>query len=228
MQEIRRSTLGEQILEALIGMIEKNEYKIGDKLPTEKEICEKLGVSRNSLREAMKSLSISGAVKSVAGRGTYLAKDAESLRAENIYDVVSKASTLEILQARMIIETEAAVLAVQLEEIDKGLLSDFEKTLESLERAFDKKDESTSELNFKFHLALVKLCGNRFLYKMHHSIIKDIHNSRKILSIDFDNAEFEKKVHRKIFNAIVSGDEEGTRFAMREHFDNTISYCKSL
>ncbi len=228
MQEIKRSTLSEQILEAVLGMIEKNEYKVGDRLPTEKEISEKLGVGRNSLREVMKSLAIAGAIKSVAGKGTFLVKDIESVRGENIHDAVSEASTLEILQARMIIETEAAVLAAQNGAIDGAQWKNFEKALLKLENSFDKKDEGASEDNFQFHLELVKLCKNRFLYKMHHSIIKDIHNSRKIISIDFDNADFEKKVHRKIFDAINSGDAAMARVAMSEHFENTINYCKKL
>lgn len=228
MAQIKRSTLSEQILKAVLNMIKTKGYKVGDKLPTEKEISENLGVSRNSLREVMKSLAISGIIESVAGKGTFLLKEADSIQSENIQDAVSEASTLEILQARMIIETEAAVLAAQNGAYGSANWNSFEKALLKLEDAFDKRDEKTSEDNFQFHLELVKLCKNRFLYKMHHSIIKDIHNSRKIISIDFENAEFEKKVHRKIYDAIKSGDCAMARKAMQEHFENTINYCKSL
>jgi len=228
MHEIKRNTLSSQILEAVLNMIEENRYQVGDRLPTEKEISQKLGVGRNSLREAMKSLAIAGAIESVAGKGTFLVKDIEGIRCENIYDAVSKASTLEILQARMIIETEAAVLAAQHCDKENAEWKNFEKLLERLENAFDEKSDKTSEYNFQFHLQLVKLCGNRFLYKMHHSIIKDIHNSRKIISIDFDNADFEKRVHRKIYDAISSGNSSAAREAMSEHFENTINYCKNI
>lgn len=228
MAEIKRNTLGQQILEAVLDIIEKNGYKKGDKLPTEKELSEKLGVGRNSLREAMKSLSISGAVQSLAGKGTFLLKEPSDIRGENISDAVSEASTLEILQARMIIETEAAVLAAQNGVSEKSKLQNFEKTLLELEKSLDEKRESASDDNFKYHVELVKLCGNRFLCKMHHSIIKDIQNSRRILTIEFSNAEFEKSVHRKIFEAIKERDAQKTRCAMKEHFENTIAYCKRL
>jgi len=228
MKQIKRSTLSEQILKEVLNMIEKNGYKVGDKLPTEKEIAEKMGVGRNSLREVMKSLVISGVTESVAGKGTFLLKDIESIRSGNIYDAVSEASTLEILQARMIIETEAAVLAAQNNVASGKMWKNFEDALLKLEKSFDEKSADSSENNFMFHLELVKLCGNRFLYKMHHSIIKDIHNSRKIITVDFDNAEFEKSVHRKIYTAIKTGDAAMAREAMQAHFENTINYCKNL
>ena len=55
MAVIQRTTLVEQILDALVEMVKTQEYRVNDLLPTEKELSDRLGVSRNSVREALKT-----------------------------------------------------------------------------------------------------------------------------------------------------------------------------
>ena len=69
MKQVRRTSLSEQVLESILDYIQENHLSIGDKLPTEEELTERLNVSRTSVREALKGLSINGVVESIAGKG---------------------------------------------------------------------------------------------------------------------------------------------------------------
>ena len=228
MKAIKRSTLGEKILNFLVNMIKSDGYRAGDKLPTEKEISERFGVGRNSVREAMKTLCMAGVTESTPGKGTYLLVNPDdiNLSFSGFINEVQGFSPAELLEARKLIETEAAVLAAERVNRDSVEWAIFKSSLEQLAESLDAKNPDASKSDFNFHLNLVKMSGNYFLYKMVHSIVKDIERSKKIIAIDFENAEFEKKIHIKIFTAVESGDKSAVRAAMDEHFANTMSYCK--
>lgn len=228
--EIRRSTLGEKILDAVLGMIKNDGYSIGDRLPTEKQICEKLKVGRNSVREAMKALNMAGITESTAGKGTFLLVSPDSIHrdASGLLSSVSSFSLAELLEARQIIETEAAVLAAERAEKDSFEYKSFEDAHRQLVNSLKNKIPDANRWDFEFHVRLVKLSGNYFLYKMHHSIVSDILQSKKIVNMDFDNYDNEVMIHTKVFDAINSGVEEKVRDAMRAHFKNTMEYCRKI
>lgn len=72
MAEKKADKLYEQVFQALRGYILENGLQPGDQLPTEQVLCEKLGASRNVIREAIKAMDLMGMTRSVAGRGTEL------------------------------------------------------------------------------------------------------------------------------------------------------------
>ncbi|MBR3806516.1 MAG: FadR family transcriptional regulator [Clostridia bacterium] len=229
MEIIKRTTLGEQILASVVNIIKRGGYSVGDRLPTEKEIAESLGVGRNSVREAMKALNMAGVTSSVAGKGTFLLVSAESLttNVSSLLSSVSEFSLLELLEARRMIETESAVLAAKRKSEGILDLSGLRSALLLLEERLKNRDVDASHTDFDFHIELVRLGNNRFLDKMLHSIVKDIECSKKIVTIDFDSAELEIMLHKNIFNAISNGDINAARDAMAAHFDNTERYYHS-
>ena len=71
MKKLKRLSLSEQVVNAIVQYIQENNLKTGDKLPTEKEFSDKFNVSRTSVREAIKALGINGILKSIPGKGTF-------------------------------------------------------------------------------------------------------------------------------------------------------------
>ena len=108
---IKRVTLRDQILDGLKSIIEN--YSIGDRLPSEQELSETLGVSRNSIREAMKSLAIAGIVRPQAGKGTFLLRNIgdPNRTADDIIGGIDGVLYKDLIEIRSIIEVEAAGLA---------------------------------------------------------------------------------------------------------------------
>ena len=226
---IKRSTLGEQILEAVLDMVTKKGYKKGDRLPTEKEIAALLGVSRNSVREAMKTLNLAGITESTAGKGTFLLVDPSELRRDgaNLLEAVAGASLLELLQVRRMLETEAAFLAAQRAGEDAEGLTRLRNALERLNQALEQGRSDVSEEGFAFHDALVRLSGNRLMVRMHQSIVNDLRRSRELVTVDLERAGVEEDVHSRIYRAVAAGDGPAARQAAEAHFANTEACYRS-
>ena len=229
MAVIHRSTLVEQILDALVEMVKTQDYRVGDLLPTEKELSQRLGVSRNSVREALKTLNMAGITESVSGRGTYLRMDPVQIRgsASTILDAVNGVSLLELLQVRRLIETEAAGLAAQRAKDDPRRLKELERRWQLLMKALEGQKPEQAKLGNDFHLAVVELCGNRLLIKILYSIMSDVRSARRLVPADLENFRREEDIHTKIFRAIESGDSQAARQAMDAHFTNTEIYYRS-
>jgi len=96
-------------------LIKRSELRPGDKLPLERELAEKLSISRNSLREAFRVLESKGLVKSQAGRGRYVREIRKKgySNTENIVLSLEKSSILELLEEREIFEVKIAKIAAQ-------------------------------------------------------------------------------------------------------------------
>jgi GntR family transcriptional repressor for pyruvate dehydrogenase complex len=228
MGTIQRSTLVEKILEALVEMVKTQNYRVNDLLPTEKELSEMLGVSRNSVREALKTLNMAGITESVSGRGTFLRVDPTELRggAAVILDAVNGVSLMELLQVRRIIETEGAALAAQRAKEDPRRLKELEKKWKALMKALDSRQREGGKAGNEFHMAVVELGGNRLLVKLLYSIMGDVRSARRMVPLDLEHFDREEDVHTRIFRAIERGDSQGARQAMEDHFANTEVYYR--
>lgn len=107
--------LYESVTEQIVNLIKNNELKPGDKLPPERELAEKLTISRGSLREALRVLESRGMVESKPGEGRFIRevnKDA-FINTENVVLNLEKSSILELIEAREIFEVKIVELAAQ-------------------------------------------------------------------------------------------------------------------
>lgn len=229
MAVIHRSTLVEQILDALVEMVKTQGYRVGDLLPTEKELSQQLGVSRNSVREALKTLNMAGITESVSGRGTYLRMDPVQIRgsASTILDAVNGVSLMELLHVRRLIETEAAALAAQRAKEDPRRFRELEHRWQLLMKALEGEIQGQARFGNDFHMAVVELCGNRLLIKILHSIMGDVRSARRQVPTSAEDFRREEDIHTKIFRAIEQGDSQAARQAMEDHFSNTEQYYRS-
>ncbi|RKT52247.1 FadR/GntR family transcriptional regulator [Saccharothrix australiensis] len=147
-------------------MITSGELKPGDRLPREADLAERLGLSRNSLREAVKALSLVRVLDVRQGDGTYVS----SLRADDLLGALSfvldlhrgEDSVLEVLQVRRILEPAAAALAAQRIEPDEVV---------ALRALCDAGEQATSvdelvEHDLAFHRAVARCSGNAYLARL--------------------------------------------------------------
>ncbi len=206
----RKSTyVAEQIMEAIKSGI----YRIGDKLPPEREIAEKTGVSRPSVREALAALQIVGIIESRPGDGTYIRNGIGDthIRSQVLSMLERKESPFEALEARKILEEGVARVAAR--KATPEDLEEMKKILEMAQEAGEDLDvEKFEKADRDFHLAIVKATNNHlveialspFIDVMREELWKKIKES-------FLNKERIKKTldeHRRIFKAIKNKDEE--------------------
>ena len=164
LKPIENTTIVERIVKQITNAITSGELKPGDKIPTEIELMESLGVGRNSLREAIKMLSALGVLKIRRGDGTYIAeKVSPSAFDALVYSLVMEQSTTqEMLELRQRLEIDILELAAQ-----KATSEDIKKLewlLDQFHSAFARGDfENAAQLDLQFHYMLVDTARNPLL-----------------------------------------------------------------
>jgi DNA-binding FadR family transcriptional regulator len=168
---IQKTSATDKVFKALYEMIATGRYQRGQKLPPQEELARQLGVSRNTLREAVNQLSAMGLLSSQQGVGTVVQPPTpggylSSLSGQFLLDPLS---VREFVEARICIERNAVRLAVA-----RAGPQDIERlraTLEQQRRALHRGDEAEfTRHDAAFHLELTKICGNRVLLKFLQTI----------------------------------------------------------
>jgi len=218
-QPIERETVAEQVARRIMAMISARALKPGDQLPPERELAESLGVSRPSLREAIRGLSILGVVKVRQGGGAFITElDAESLLGPiRFFLSLEDVNVRELYDARSLIESDVArraalnMSAAQLDAL-AGIVDDQAGTLGDA-RAFRLSD-------FAFHEAIWEGCGNAFLRRIGESLNVLGLEVRRRASETAGVLEQSLADHRRLLAALRARDADGAAEAARMHMQN--------
>jgi GntR family transcriptional repressor for pyruvate dehydrogenase complex len=172
-QPLGRKSLSLTIMNVITDDLLSGHLKPGDKLPAESELAQKLGVARNSVREAIKMLSSIGVVEIKRGIGTFIAKSmSDSMVNPLILGLVlEQEASKEIIEVRLLLDTGIAELAIQKatnEEIDA-----LDQSNQRLKEAAEKNPRDPHELrdlDLSFHETLLGITKNPLLYKLSKAI----------------------------------------------------------
>src|SRR3954468_7697780 len=108
---VENKRLYRQIADQIAALISRGEYGAGQRLPPERELAEKLGVSRPSVREALIALEVEGKVEGRVGSGVFVTQGKPSRAALSVAGLPEGEGPFELLQARIVIEGEVAAMA---------------------------------------------------------------------------------------------------------------------
>ncbi len=189
-------------------MITSGALSPGDRLPPEKELGERLGVSRSSLREAVKALEVIRVLDVRRGDGTYVTSLEPRLLLEAlsfVVDLHSDDSVLEIFAVRRILEPAAAKLAAT--RIDAGRLTALERLLAAADA--DGSIEDLVRHDLAFHQAVVEAGGNEYLSRLVESMQSGTVRARVWRGITQTGAA-ERTIaeHHGILDALRTGDAD--------------------
>ena len=189
-------TLAEQVADGIMNLIQKTPYKAGDKLPTEKELCESTGAGRNTVREALKILASRNVLEIRQGAGTFVSEKQgipdDPLGFSMVNDHVKL--TKDLLQVRIMLEPQIAALAAQCAKEHE--IKELEEILEEMEAAM-KKREDYSELDTKFHTKIAQCTHNIVMENLLPVIGKGVSVfAREVAQTEYDRTWIS---HRKIF-----------------------------
>jgi len=219
-KEITPVRLYESAIEQIMDLVKRSELKPGDKLPPERELAEKLSISRNSLREAFRVLESRGLIKSQAGGGRYVREIRKNGQnsTENIISSLEKSSILELLEAREMFEVKIAKIAAQ-----KATPEDIELIEEALNKINEEeelKHGKETESYTEFHLAIASASHN-FVFvniiKLHLDLLKE--TRRKTWKIT-GRREKQYQEHQAILQAIKEHDAKKAGETMLKHLKN--------
>jgi GntR family transcriptional repressor for pyruvate dehydrogenase complex len=223
----RRMAVTEAAISTIKAMIVSGELKPGDRLPPEKELSERLGVSRNSLREAVKSLEFIHVLDVRRGDGTFVTslEPRQLLEAMTfVVDLHRDRSVLEIFEVRRVLEPHAAAVAA-------SLISDDE--LDSLEASIASVDEDTDvdrmvAHDLEFHRIISTASRNAYLSSLLDSMSSSTTRARIWRGITQQgSAGRTLSEHAAILRALRDHDPEMTRAALVLHIGGIESWLRS-
>lgn len=189
-------------------MILAGELAPGDRLPPEKELSERLGLSRSSLREAVKALEVIRVLDVRRGDGTYVTSLEPRLLLEAmsfVVDLHDDQSVLEIFAVRRILEPAASALAAR--NADEDDLARLREVLEGVDHATDVEGLVAHDL--EFHRGIADATGNSYLAGLIDSLSSHTVRARiwrGITQEDVVGRTLEE--HHAILDAITTGDGE--------------------
>jgi DNA-binding FadR family transcriptional regulator len=208
--------LFQSVAEQIAGLIDGGLFPPGSRLPGERELAERLGVSRVTIREAEIALQAMGRLQIKTGSGVYVSEQRPADLTE-----LPKVSAFEVTEARLLFEAEAAALAAQHitdEEIETlGKLIDQMRT--SVGEDADKADE-------EFHRTIAVASKNsailhtiQSLWRMREDI-PDVKAAYEAVCVH--DGEMRMQEHRAVFDALRDRNPAAAREAMRDHFRRLI------
>ena len=195
----------------------------GDPLPTEPELMELLGASRNSVREALKALQAMGIVEIRHGFGTYVGPMSMAPMIEGlVFRTVAghhrgEDSLLQLLELREAVETGLiSRLAGRMPEAD---LIELDVLVGRMEREAD-EGVGLAETDRAFHATLYRGLDNVLLSEVLEAFWDAFHRVRTDLGGVAQDPRVTCRQHRDILDAVRSGDAAGAEEAIRQHFGN--------
>ncbi|MEN8813307.1 MAG: FadR/GntR family transcriptional regulator [Wenyingzhuangia sp.] len=223
LQEVQK-----QIILNLKELINFKNFEPGDKLPSERMLAEKFGVSRSNLREALQTLELYGLVKSIPQSGTFVADIGITAMNGMIDDILGLAipSFKDLVEARIFLELKGVKQAALRRTTDD--LIHLENTLADYSDKVIRGEDAVQE-DLLFHLAIAKASANTtlntFMLKITPEIIT---NFEKHHVCDKDTAFKGIQEHKAIVDAIREQNPDQAKTAMKKHFKDLYQYCYNI
>jgi len=205
MYQIETEALGKKVHRALRTMIINGELRPGQKL-IQDDLAEHLGVSRTPLLAAFSKLEQENLVVTIPRRGTYVKKYTD----KELVDLCNIRIRLEALGAR-----EAALATIK-------DLSRLESIMNEFDDAVRENNESrVKQADFDFHMEILRIGGNKFLYDILFSYIIIVLNMSGLLMNYIETSRVE---HHEIYKAINAGNPEEAELTMLKHTKHLSQY----
>jgi DNA-binding FadR family transcriptional regulator len=229
LRPVRAGNAFEETVERLLQAIKLGVVAPGHKLPPERELAVQLGISRVTLREAIRALQDAGYLDVRRGRygGAFVTYEPPRPGAADLRKVVADMGTDDLADAltfRMAVECGAAqVLAGT--ELTAGQRDTLRRRLDDLDRA---SLADYRRLDTAFHLSIAELTGSPLLAAACADArlrVSDLLNAIPMLQVNLDHSAVQ---HRAIVAAILAGDPAAAARAMAEHLEGTAALLRGF
>ncbi|WP_026894366.1 FadR/GntR family transcriptional regulator [Clostridiisalibacter paucivorans] len=227
---IKSKKIYEYVVEQIQQMIVNGDLKSGDKLPSERELAERLKVSRTSIREALRALEVLGLIESRQGEGNFIKESLDNgfFQPLSVMFMLNKDNPSDILELRIAIEVEAASLAAR--RINDEDIQELEELMDKLIESDDEK--YSAKYDTEIHYKIASVTKNYLIINLLNGISSLIEtfikNARESILRENEEKDILIKQHRKICDALIERDPDKAASAMREHLIFVNDYLKNL
>jgi GntR family transcriptional regulator, transcriptional repressor for pyruvate dehydrogenase complex len=226
----------EQVVNQIRDMILSGAFRPGDKLPSEQELEKQFSVSRSSIREALRVLEYDGFVEVRRGTGTFIKDYAKhrSGRIEVARWLEKREDTLqEVLQVREYLEGLNASLAAtkasnkKIEDL-RTIQEEYSELVKSEKSGEDIDINKLVNLDLNFHLSISEAGANSLVHELISSVVPAFQDSNKAVIYMGSSTKKTMLDHKRILDAIESGDPDAAEKAMRDHISRVRSEFKNI
>lgn len=216
---VTREAVPQQIVSRLLDLIQQRHLGPGDRLPAERDLAATMGVSRSSLREALRALTVLGVTEMRHGTGTYVSSLEPELLVRHLSFVLSLSEHGfdQLFEARKVVEPAIAGLAAA--RIDDATLDRLD-ALVTRAGAVRENPEAFLHADLELHDAIRLAAGNAILGRFMESIAALGVASRQATGARREVREHTVADHREIVAALRARDPDAAAAAMRRHIEN--------
>ncbi|HJV44959.1 MAG TPA: FadR/GntR family transcriptional regulator [Bacillota bacterium] len=209
------------ILTELNRIVEEDNLRPGDKLPSERELSERLKVGRSSVREALRALELLGLITTRRGEGTFI----QNYRHNKLFDLLGyyllrdRKSSKDLLEMRVILELDAVALAC-----DRATEKHFLQMESTMIRAAEKIEQGILpiEEDFEFHHTIARASKNSVMHRIWTPLVEYSKTLRESSSQHGGSLDLLTGDHSRIMEAVRNKDKVEAVRLMREHLEKTI------
>jgi DNA-binding FadR family transcriptional regulator len=217
-KSVKQPRVSEEVFNQLKRAILSNDFKAGDKLPSERELAEQFQVSRVVIREALRTLENAGflTIRQGSTGGAYVTELKFEQVANSCLDLflANKISIPELHQVRILIEPEVARQAA---------LNVTPEMSERLVKAYEAEHPDGASLSEDIesattvHFILAEMCGNRFLEALVNSLLKLSRNILEEIKPNPPSSIHPPGLHGPVVEAVLAGEPDAAADAMKKH-----------
>lgn len=228
LEQPRKVTVVESIVEQIVRQIQAGKLEPGDKLPSERQLIEMLKVSRSSVREALQGLAVMGLVDSRPGQGTFISNNLYLLVPDvsnpGLSSHLQRDMRLKLIEARRIVEGNIAQLAA--ERATDVAIEKLRKTFEGYRELVlhNSYQLALTGPHHEFHISLAEMTQNAFFIPLVETLLRAIPQGLReseFVSVGEPQQILlsEIKIHEAILEAVASRNPAAAGAAMEEHMD---------
>lgn len=223
------------VVGSIIEYIQKNNLRIGDRLPSIRKLSESTGVGRNAIRDGLMQAKAMGLLKILPRSGAFVQSLDLSSLANAFVDTIETAilqkdaSVIELMEARIFLECDLAALAAS-----RRRLEDMYRLRQTLDLLLQNWNDRAAyiEQDESFHLTIANIAGNSVMYTVLKSLLTLLRPTRIASLSTPETMELAASTHNEVFKTILDGDPERARKAMWEHLfprhQNVLDHIKDM
>lgn len=228
-ERIENKKIYQIIIERIVDMIRTDELKVGEKIPPERELAAKFGVSRPSVREALRVMEVMGLLERRPGGGSVVT----DVNIGGLLNMVApiflkrEGLAIELVELRYLLETRAAELAAG--NMTKERAAELEACVERMASAQEAGDAEAEALaDIDFHQSIFSFTDN-FALRQAATFVTDLleHSVRFGRQVVLEGGYGDRELlqqHRRIYEAVVAGEPDRARKAMEAHMNLVVEY----
>lgn len=226
LRPVRAGNGFEEALEQILQVVRLGLVAAGERLPAERELAERLGISRVTLREVLRVLQDQGLVRARRGRygGTFVLPRADAAGEDELRRRVAGADVEDVLRFREVLESGAAGLCAAHGLPDAGAA----RLREALAGTHDAPLAQYRRLDTRLHLTVTELCGSPALAGQYAAVRATLNDLLDCIPLLVRNLEHSQRQHTALVEAVLDGDADGAREIAREHCAGTAALLRGF